>query len=148
MHFFATLSSLLALTVSSAHARLAVPEGWWVHEVIPVGVNQFPRACYNTHNPLLNATLECSVKNSLLWEDYELWGSNWYGVPEKRIKKAAGAGISVMTKWKFREWRDQECLADGTKCVDNVPFWHAKVSLISSVTEYTAVQWLLTGSIS
>lgn len=136
MRLLITVFSCLALVVSSTFAKLPLPDGYWITNVTDLGADKTSESRGNPYSPLLNATLTCYKENhpTFLWRNYELWGSGWYGAIEKSIKFAAANANSCMTKWKFETWNDTGCFrnADGpTDCVENMPVWHAKVSLSS-----------------
>lgn len=135
MRFLATISSCLALTTSSAFARLPLPKGYHIVNVIGLGADASKESLGNPNNPLLNATLDCTKVDHPGWNSYDLWGAEWYGVSEKSLKHAAASGVACMTKWKFDAWNDTRCYtdADGVKdCMENVPVWHATVSFLLS----------------
>jgi len=134
MHLIATVFFHLALLFSSTFAKIPVPEGYRIISVTDLGKEKTNESKDNPHAPLLNATLSCYKENhaSLLWRNYDLWGTGWYGVSEKSIKFACANANACMTRWKFETWNTTLCHdnADGSEeCVENLPVWHATVSL-------------------
>lgn len=134
MHFIATVFLYLVLLFSSTFAEVPVPEGYRIVSVTDLGDEKTNESKDNPHAPLLNATLSCYKENhaTLLWRNYDLWGTGWYGVSEKSIKFACANANACMTRWKFETWNTTLCHdnADGSEeCVENLPVWHATVSL-------------------
>jgi hypothetical protein len=131
MRFLATITSYLVLAISSTFARLPLPKGYHIVNVIGLGADASKESQGNPNIPLLNATLSCTKVDWPLWKSYDLWGTEWYGVREKSLKHAAANSMTCMTKWKFDASNDTRCYtdADGVKdCMENGPMWHATVS--------------------
>jgi hypothetical protein len=132
--FTPTVLFYLALVVSSTLAKFPLPKGYHITSLTDFGTEANSESRDNPHSPLLNATLTCYKDNhaTLLWRNYELSRSGWYGVSEKAFKHAAANANACMTRWKFKTWKVTDCFRneDGTdECFENLPVWRATVSL-------------------
>jgi hypothetical protein len=134
MHLLHTVLFYLALIASNTLAKFRLPERYHVTSLTDFGTEATSESRDNPRSPLLNTTLTCYKDNhaTLLWRNYKLSGSGWYGVSEKSFKHAAANANACMTMWKFKTWNVTDCFQDddGTEeCFENLPVWHATVSL-------------------
>lgn len=148
MQLLAIIFFYLALRLSSTFAKIPVPEGYRIISVTDLGKEKTNESKDNPHAPLLNATLSCYKENhaTLLWRNYDLWGTGWYGVSEKSIKFAAANANACITRWKFETWNTTLCHdnADGSEeCEENLPVWHATVSSLPRSPGLTVIHQML-----
>ena len=102
MHILAINYFHLALLFSGTFAKIPVPEGYRIVSVTDLDDEKTNESKDNPHAPLLKATLSCYKENhaTLLWRNYDLWGTGCYGVSKKSIEFAAAANANAcMTRW-------------------------------------------------